>query len=309
MPLQAILNPEFAGGDISGQEYCAYHHYSGELRGSAKDCLIAMFSAYFDDSGTDGNSDIAIAACYVSTKRGWDEFVEAWDRARWEEGFEAFHMAHFVAKRDQGHNPFCDWDNAKKDHVYARLARIINENKRIGISVAIPKQLWDQSSEWIKQRYGREHYTFAVRMCMMHIREWRERSMISLPIRYVFDWEMNNTPKRNEITKLLDVIAAPHNAEVAQMLGVEPRGYSFEHKEEFKPLQAADILAWQMRSHMRQIWTLQHDEESKCHPGFRLLREDQEMDLEFCTEEQLDKFIKRNVELERQGHSLPILYP
>ena len=67
-----------------------------------------MFTAYFDDSGTDGNSDIAIAACYVSTKRGWDDFVEAWDRVRYEEGFDVFHMAEFVAKREMGHKPWCD---------------------------------------------------------------------------------------------------------------------------------------------------------------------------------------------------------
>ena len=73
-------------------QYCAYRHFAGELRNTALSWLV-MFTAYFDDSGTDGNSDIAIAACYISAKRGWDEFVEAWDHARREEGFDVFHMA------------------------------------------------------------------------------------------------------------------------------------------------------------------------------------------------------------------------
>src|SRR5438105_4477190 len=135
-----------------------------------------MFTAYFDDSGTDGNSDIAVAACYISTKRGW--FVEAWDRARWEEGFECFHMAHFLAPAEQNHKPWCDWDNGKKQHVYARLAEIINENKRIGIAVAVPKDIWDSTPEHVRQHYGRQHYTFAVRMCMNRIFRWREASGI-----------------------------------------------------------------------------------------------------------------------------------
>jgi hypothetical protein len=165
------------------------------------DWLIAMFEVYFDDSGTDKNSEIAIAACYVSTKRGWDDFVKAWADARWEEGFgEAFHMAHFIAKRDQGHEPFCHWDNDKKDHVYARLAKIVNENKRIGIAAAVPKKVWDSTPDYIRQFYGREHYTFAVRQYMLRIAAWRKRSMISLPIQYVFDWEMKATPKRTEIS-------------------------------------------------------------------------------------------------------------
>src|SRR4051812_3533191 len=134
-----------------------------------------MFTAYFDDSGTDPNCDIAIAACYISTKRGWDEFTKAWDDARCEEGFDYFHMAEFVAPRDHGHKPWCDWDDEKKWHVYRRLATIINNHKRIGIAAAVPKQIWDSTPAHIHQHYGREHYTFAVRMCMNRIRLWRVR--------------------------------------------------------------------------------------------------------------------------------------
>src|SRR5208282_2955541 len=130
------------------------------------DWLIAMFEAYFDDSGTDPKSDIAIAACYVSTKRAWGEFVDAWDRVKREEGFDAFHMAEFAAPSGQGHKPFCDWDNQKKDRVYGRLARIINENKRIGIASAVPKKFYDALPPLIHKYHGKDHYAFAVRMCL-----------------------------------------------------------------------------------------------------------------------------------------------
>ncbi len=274
------------------REYCAYRHFAGELRSSAPG-LIVMFTAYFDDSGTDRNSDIAVAACYVSAKRGWDDFVESWDCARWEEGFgsHAFHMSDFVAPPGQGKKPWCDWDSDKKNHVYGRLAKVINDNKRVGIAVAVPKAIWDAVPERIHRHYGREHYTFAVRMCLNRIITWREKSMITLPVRYIFDWEMQKTQKREEITRIFELIGKPQNHEVAGLLGLEPQGYGFEHKEEFRPLQAADILAWQMRSHMRKIWPLGHDDESICHPGFRLLRQDQEMDLGFFTKEQVDKFV------------------
>ena len=36
--------------------------------------------------------------------------------------------------------------------------------------------------------------------------------------------------------------------------GIEKHdGYSFEDKANFKPLQGADILAWQQNSHMRNV--------------------------------------------------------
>jgi len=268
-----------------------------------------MFTAYFDDSGTDGNSDIAIAACYVSTKRGWDEFVTDWDRAREAEGFDCFHMTDFVAPPGQKKKPWCDWDATKKDRVFARLGEIINRNKRIGVAVAIPKSQWDEVPDWIRAHFGYEHYTFAVRMCMTAIGNWRRQSMMTLPIRYIFDFEMNHSQKRQEIETILDMVSMPHNHELAGMLGLEPSGYSFERKEVIKPLQAADILAWRMRSHMRKIWPLGRDDASLCHHGFRLLREDQEMDLGFFTKEQINAFVEHQEKRKAEGVPFPKLYP
>ncbi len=254
--------------------------------------VLVMFTAYFDDSGTDGTCDTAVAACYVSSKRGWDDFVDAWEQAGREEGFDTFHMADFVAPREQGKKPWCDWSDEKKTRVYNRLARIINDNKRTGIAVAVPKAAYDRTPERIRRHYGRQHYTFAVRMCMTAIVKWRRRSGITLPLRYVFDWEMQRTPKREEIQGILDRISGQQDQRVAELLGLEPQGYGFEHKQEFKPLQAADILAWQMRRHMRKIAPLGHDDEKLYHPWFRMLREDQASDdCGFFTEEQIDKFV------------------
>jgi len=255
--------------------------------------MIAMFEVYFDDSGTDPKSEIAIAACYVSTKGGWDKFVEAWDHARWEEGFDTFHMAHFVAPREHGHKSFCDWDNTKKDHVYSRLAKIINENKWTGIACAVPKKGYDEIvPDDLKIHYGKEHYTFAVRTCLIRLLDWRKASMVTLPMRYVFDWEMSISEKRKEISAMMDTM---HDSWKEQF-GMEPGGYSFEHKEMFKPLQAADILAWQMNALMRKIPPDGEETEGMANKGFLQLRQDQEMELGFYTREQLRLWVKRNLE-------------
>ncbi|HUY12755.1 MAG TPA: DUF3800 domain-containing protein [Terriglobia bacterium] len=288
---------------------CAYRNFASDLELTGLDYLIFMFRVYFDDSGTDANSDITVAACYVSTKRGWDEFVTEWDRARWQEGFDSFHMAEFTAPSEHQHKPYCDWDEVKKNHVYERLAKIINQNKRIGIAVAVPKENWNRTPERIRLHFGTEHYTFAVRLCMMQIAKWRKKSLISLPIQYVFDWEMNTSRKRKEIDTIFEIFSNPAHEHLAEVYGVEPEGYSFQRKENFKPLQAADILAWQMRSHMHKIWLHDQDDLSLCHPGFRMLREDQEMDLGFMTEEQITRFVEKVDAWEKSIGPLPPLYP
>ena len=48
-------------------QYCAYQHFSSMLGRSDTDWLLTMFEVYFDDSGTDLQSPVAIAACYIST--------------------------------------------------------------------------------------------------------------------------------------------------------------------------------------------------------------------------------------------------
>lgn len=269
-----------------------------------------MFTTYFDDSGTDNNSEIAIAACYVSTNRGWSDFTDGWDVARAAEEFDVFHMAHFIAKREMKHEPFWRWDNTKKDRVYKRLAGIVNENKRVGIAAAVPKAAWNRAPERIRQFFGHEHYTFAVRACLLRLAEWRKRSFHVPPVRYIFDWEMRDSPKRKEISKLFDFVSQPANEALASLFGLEPQGFGFEHKEKFKPLQAADILAWQMRCHMEKIWPTQEDDISKCHWGFRLLRDSPDMDLAFFTDAQIEKFVRNVEQLEqRLGQSLPVWYP
>ena len=258
-----------------------------------------MYEIYFDDSGTNAQSDIAIAACYVSTQSGWKRFVEEWDTARCEEGFDAFHMAEFVAPREQGHKPWCDWDNVKKDRVYKRLAGIINDNKRIGVAAAVPKAVYDEVPERIRNHYGFQHYTFAVRTCLVKIAKWREKSLISHPMQYVFDWEESGTPKRLEISAMLDGI----HPKLKQMFGVDTGGYGFQKKSRFKPLQAADILAWQMNCFMPKIYPQGESWDtidSILKPGFRILREDQEMDLGFYTEENIGQWLKRIEDYEAQ---------
>jgi hypothetical protein len=146
------------------------------------------FENYCDDSGTDGNSPIAVAACYVSSKAQWDEFVRKWNAVLLDEGFEYMHMAELVAKRDPGHKPLCDWDNAKKDRVYAKLANIINTRVRKGFGVAIPKDAFDKAApKHFREHYANDHYTYAVHCCIGLIAEWRKQLGVTPPIQYIFD--------------------------------------------------------------------------------------------------------------------------
>jgi len=256
-----------------------------------------MYEVYWDDSGTDPQSPIAIAACYISTKSGWDTFVEAFDEIRWSEGFETFHMVDFAAFHNKTKKPFCDWDHVKRKRVYERIAKAINDNKRTGMGIAIPKAAFDnlvpQTPEWLHWRFGKYHYTFAVRSLMGLIKAWRKYYGVTLPMQYFFDNE-NRPDAREEIDMMWRDVET--RQQWADWYGIEYEdGHSFQSKSVFKPLQAADILAWQMNNHMRNVVMAGKDDIKDCHPNFRILRLDQDMNLGWINEDQLRTLVEKEI--------------
>jgi hypothetical protein len=283
---------------VSENGYCAYSHFSAMLERTGHDWLIGMYESYWDDSGTDSSCPLAIAACYVSRKNGWDRFTDDLYRIGREEGFETFHMADFAA----GAKPFDGWNEEKKSAVFRRLANAINANKQMGFGVAIPKEVFDRVvptlPEPLRIKYGKHHYTFAVKVLLTLIGRWRVASLIKLPMRYVFD---RMGKGKGEIMSIWDNDNL-RGWDALGKLGMEPKGYSFEDKAEFKPLQAADVLAWQLNWHMRKVILAGRRDEEDCHPNFRLLRLDQGLELSFMTEENFMNTIKPDlVRLEKSN--------
>jgi len=285
-------------------QYCAYSHLSAMLDRTRLDWCLAMFEfeLYCDDSGTDGNSPIAVAAAYISSRKQWDEFVRNWDDARTQEGFDFFHMAEFVAPREHGHKPYCDWDNTKKERVYARLANIINTRVHKGFAVAVPKGPFDSAApQDFRDRFANDHYTFAVHCIIGLVAQHRARYKVVPPIQYVFDQGSPQT----QIKAVWDVIGG--DPMHAVKYGLAPDGYGFQDKKIFKPLQSADILAWQMRNHMRRVMIEGKDDVRSCHPGFKMLRADRPMQIGFFSEPQMRKVFTDLEEYEQKHGKRP--YP
>jgi hypothetical protein len=77
--------------------------------------------------------------------------------------------------------------------------------------------------------------------------------------------------------------------ENADRYGIVPDGVQFQSKKAFKPLRAADILAWQTQNFMRRIVMSGHGptDRRKAHKGFLMLRDNRPMDIRFYNSEQL----------------------
>lgn len=238
--------------------YCGYSHFSAMLDRTGVDWWLFMFDfeSYWDNSEATPATNkspafpMTIAACYVATKEQWDEFKRNWDDARKEESFDVFHMTDFMAKPEYGVKPFCDWNQVKRDRVYYRLASIINTRIRMGFALALPVEAFEvHTPQYVKDDLGKRHFTFVVRGILDWIRQWYAVYGQGKAVQYIFD---RMSKGNGEITAIFDLMK--EHPELSRELGAlphDPDGLSFQNKEFFKPLQAADILAWNMRSFMQ----------------------------------------------------------
>lgn len=217
------------------EAYSAIEHLAVSISPSRyRDITFAMFAVYFDDSGTHTESDVAVAACYVGDCEQWKRFEDDWERARKSEGFDVFGMADILG----GKKEYRGWPQEKRDHLIRKLITISRIRSRYAMAASVIKKDYDAIiRDDLRGRMGKFHYSFAVRSCMIFLKNWRYQYGITGPIQYVFD---RMAQGKGEIEAILDdVIAKGHG----EKFGLEAGGYSFQNKVALFPLQAADILA------------------------------------------------------------------
>jgi hypothetical protein len=225
--------------------------------GDCKGILVASLTFYIDDSGTSPREAIAVAAGWIAPIHRWKKFEIEWSRVKEKEGFACFHAAECVASNPK--SEFASWDYPKKLGVVRRLRQLIRKYASCGLAIGITKADYDKFvTGGLRERAGKDHYTFAVRGIVGMVENWRERQSIaarSHPTEYVFDWMEPKDRRRKEIDSLFGDLEKEANADARY--GLYQGCYSFRRRCDVLPLQASDLLAWAVR---------QRSQASEAHP-------------------------------------------
>lgn len=259
--------------------------------------LMPMFTLYCDDSGTHAKSDVAIAGCYVSTVEQWREFKRNWEEIDAKEHFGVFHMADFVAKRKQF--AFPEWqDDKKRDRTIRALVATINTRVRIGIAAAVVKSAYNEIVPAnMREHLGRNHYTFAVRMCIAFVEQWRKQYGYSEPIQYVFD---RLTKGKGDIEEAFS-LAASGGEDAVRRYGIHQDGWSFQNKENVTQLQAADIWAYENYRYAVDTFFAPADQRKNMRNSYRILRGHPLTVVRYTSRESLSKLVRRLHESDSLG--------
>jgi hypothetical protein len=211
--------------------------------------LISMFTLYCDDSGTHPKSDIAVAACYISTVEQWTEFKRNWDEANARYNFGVFHLADFVSRHEQFAAP--EWaDKVNRDRTIQALINLIKTRALIGFSAVVVKSAFDEvivGNKSLQEKYGDNHYAFVVRLCTSLVDRWRQKHKYDASIQYIFD---RLSKGKGEINTLFEMLLKGGD-DAMRRYGVHKDCWSFQDKAQVTQLQAADIWAWENYRYMR----------------------------------------------------------
>jgi hypothetical protein len=198
---------------------------------------ILILAGYFDESGTHDAAAAISVAGYLSTPERWEVFEQEWKKALDDFVIPFFHMADFANNAPPYYNT---WTPEQKLERFDRLAKIINDHILIsvGYSFSVPRYRAIFSAG--AKRAGGGAYGVAANCCFMEAAKFIKESLNPEAwVRYFFE---SGAQGAGEILKNFQLnVRTPQQKEHYRTLAL-----SFEDKREFCPLQAADILAYEL---------------------------------------------------------------
>lgn len=147
------------------------------LFGAYRDSLpVAVFSAYFDASGTK-DSRILTVAGFVSRVSKWNKFDEQWGKILRREHVTSMHMTDFASSKGE----FTEWkgQTEKRQRFVADLVECIrkNTNKGFASSLILPDYR-EINANFQFDEYVGHPFTLCTRNCLAALKTWARRKNI-----------------------------------------------------------------------------------------------------------------------------------
>jgi len=206
---------------------------------------IAVFEAYFDESGdpADKNLEVFALAWVVAPANNWKKFSIAWNRILRRYKIDVMHMKEYEHRIEQ----FKGWDLHKKEVFAAQLAGVLKLKIELAQSHCMSTEIWDKSiapEMGSNFRKTRGPYIFLLQSCLESLVEYGQTSLPKGErIACIFDENKLMSGKK----PLFLGAAGEHYAGLKRARGWDNilGGITFESKRDFVPLQAADMLAYE----------------------------------------------------------------
>ena len=185
---------------------------------------MAMYSAYFDESGhPDSGTYMVVAGCVADVDQ-WSHLDREWKELLGSFGIEIFHATDFEQRKP----PFDQITDVQAEQLILGLARIICRRVEKSVSHALSLAQYERiNAKYVFAECHGFPYAVLARNCISKVEHWMDR--YSVPKSEVLFFFENGAKHRGQLEWIALRDKLP-----------EPR---FENKS-LTPLQAGDLLAW-----------------------------------------------------------------
>jgi hypothetical protein len=228
-----LSGPADEGGEI--RDILDAHDLA--LEGS--DGVIAVLKAYMDESGVHDGSPICTVAAYMGRPQNWQEFAKKWKPAK--RPINVFHAADCANLRGE----FEGWDKTKRDEYVAKLLPVLTGTNLPGIVVGIDIREFGAAiagRDDLGQLFGTPYsacFHWVTQIIMLQAFQAGSAERIGF-IHETNDFAGQAAEAFNYIKKF----GNPYGTAVSLQFG---------GKEDYLPLQAADILAYEGNKRLRDV--------------------------------------------------------
>jgi len=199
------------------------------------DDLVALFEAYFDESGSHDGSPVLCLAGYLFDKEGCLELDSEWKVVLDEYSLPYFRMSACA----QGNYPFDKLSKQQRIDCETKLIHIIKRHMRYGVTVTVNEADY---LRWMAPEFPfGSAYTWCCYMCLVAIGGWIKKANFQGEVAYFFEARHRNQKEANAVM-----------AGILELPELKYHSHTFLRKE-VRPLQAADLLAWQAATQRKRL--------------------------------------------------------
>ncbi|HEV2097464.1 MAG TPA: hypothetical protein VGR45_00905 [Stellaceae bacterium] len=224
---------------------------SGLPSGERERRLFMVLQGWVDVSGNEPQGGpVIVFGGFVAPYEMWSEFADEWDKelAR-EPKLEYFKMSEANSLNGEFHRRR-GWNEELRDERVLRFARIIPKYARIRVSAWLRHQDWIDHIVSIPapvRRLSVDHpYGQLFMQIILATAAFQDTHALTGPCDFIFDEELTFSDEVMQWwPQVKDWIRQNGRSDLIKFLGSPP---IFRNEKAFKPLQAADLYAWQVRN-------------------------------------------------------------
>jgi hypothetical protein len=201
---------------------------------------MAAVTAFFDASGSPGDTTVVSLAGLVSTAERWAAFAEEWQQCLEAFGVSALHMKHFAHSEGE----FSSWkdDEPKRRRLLSALLYAIENHIDYTAAVSVWMKDYNATDKHYRLSEFMRPYTLGASTCVSSILRWARASQLDAGgIAYIFE---EGDTDQSDVSRCWRALFAEYNVSPIFLKKVD-RFPGSEISAPIRPFEAADLVAYE----------------------------------------------------------------